>query len=750
MILEFAINGKKQGPFYVGYTPAQCTLRLSDGVPGGLPVTIVLSNNDPLTGGQLVFYPNLSSPVSETLTLQVPGDGATVSYYIAGKPDVPSTQYNDAAINFKHNDQSVRIIKFTVRVRKNANSLTTIERDKFLNAFVNVLLSGNYQSFLDMHNEAANSQIHNRAAFLPWHRMYLLDLERHLHEFDKSVMIPYWDFQSPAPNVFTLDFMGVPTSSTVGELQFSVNNPLNNWYINNLPPLARIPRFNAQQSRANVEARSTTLGRLPGFRQFASMEGNPHGSAHTSFTGPVNFAPTAPRDPLFFMIHANVDRIWAEWQSLGTGNTLYDSTNINAYSPETNRSPNPRIGDYLDDTMWPWNGVTGGDRPPTAPGGPFIASVFTNYPGPTPKVIDTIDYQGRLTNKSLYFDYDAIHFVNTVVPQNISAMSTEKAGAAESLKADIKKAKDQNRRALESFVKSTDTNDLMAFLNNMDMLTDPESIKKAIEILRNRKNETGIRVSALVKLLEAISLDENLIKYVLSLLTDKREPLDLRKEALRTIETMSFTSPVFPALQPEIIQAFRGLINDYDHEIRRDAIAYLAKSNDEFLQRTLINGLQNHEEAVVSEEMAVHFLGYDIHAGIYPLLQKIVKTSSNDNSRAEALYLLAGDPQAKELLRSVFSDRNELFDVRKNSLLALKQQSPEDFLELAQKAVLDSDESENIRAISFNVLSHYWAVSGKPDEKFLDQVKKDLPSLPKELAAGITSFLENRDEEPER
>ena len=45
------------------------------------------------------------------------------------------------------------------------------------------------------------------------------------------------------------------------------------------------------------------------------MEFNPHGSAHTSFIlGFINDVGTAARDPLFFMLHANVDRLWAKWQ----------------------------------------------------------------------------------------------------------------------------------------------------------------------------------------------------------------------------------------------------------------------------------------------------------------------------------------------------------------------------------------------------------------------------------------------------
>ena len=47
---------------------------------------------------------------------------------------------------------------------------------------------------------------------------------------------------------------------------------------------------------------------------FRTMEGNPHGSAHTSFGGSISSIPTAARDPLFFLLHCNVDRLWAKWQ----------------------------------------------------------------------------------------------------------------------------------------------------------------------------------------------------------------------------------------------------------------------------------------------------------------------------------------------------------------------------------------------------------------------------------------------------
>ncbi|HKE99200.1 MAG TPA: tyrosinase family protein [Actinomycetes bacterium] len=97
------------------------------------------------------------------------------------------------------------------------------------------------------------------------------------------------------------------------------------------------------------------------------MEGDPHGVAHTSFTGSISQISTAARDPLFFMLHANVDRLWAKWQWTSR---RFEATDPNTYSREGGASDPgaTRIGHNLDDTMWPWNQVTTSPRPPTAPG----------------------------------------------------------------------------------------------------------------------------------------------------------------------------------------------------------------------------------------------------------------------------------------------------------------------------------------------------------------------------------------------
>ena len=127
---------------------------------------------------------------------------------------------------------------------------------------------------------------------------------------------------------------------------------------------------------------------------------------HTSFDGSsfIGVIATAARDPLFLLLHCNVDRLWAKWQRQ---NNRFNPAQAASYdSVRANR-----IGYRLPDTMWQWNGITGDPRPPTAPGGELATSLTTGAPGPQPRVQDTLDYQGRINAVSrMGFDYDDVPF----------------------------------------------------------------------------------------------------------------------------------------------------------------------------------------------------------------------------------------------------------------------------------------------------------------------------------------------------
>lgn len=409
MTVELQINNSSDVKArYVSWTPAPCRIRLTDSSGATTPVVVKIRGKSTASGGALVFRSTLTAVPKATLSLTLPLDGTSVEFFVAGKFGRASTDDGDVTVQARVKTALVADVPIMVRVRKDANKLTAGERDRFVAAFaqLNDQGAGRFVDFRNMHTNAGSPEAHGSPGFLPWHRAYLLDLERELQAIDPSVALPYWRFDRPAPNLFALDFLGV--SNALGTVQFSSTNPLQFWTTDGVQGINRRPFFNTNTGSALdvlTEAQTIALGNQ--YVLFEELEGNPHGSAHVSFGGSISSIPTAARDPLFFLLHANVDRLWAKWQRrFGR----FDSAQAASFDSNLAGGGN-RIGHNLSDTMWPWNGITGGQRPPTAPGGGLSASVCVSAPGPQPVVRNSLDYQGVVSAAArLGFDYDDVRF----------------------------------------------------------------------------------------------------------------------------------------------------------------------------------------------------------------------------------------------------------------------------------------------------------------------------------------------------
>jgi tyrosinase len=400
-------NSANPNARFVSWSPSPCTLRLLDPEGAVPPFAVRLRNKPGGTGGNVVFRLALAGAATPTLDLVLPGANVPMPFFIAGKFGKPSKAAGDAVVQGRSGTTVVTEVALMVRIRKNANKLTTAERDRFIKAFadLNNRGTGRFRDFRDMHTSVSQLQAHGAPGFLPWHRAYLLDLERELQAFDPSVALPYWRFDQPAPKLFTPDFLG--KADAIGTVQFGASNPLQFWSSDGVPGVNRRPRFDTATEAAQslrTEARTLALGNT--YLDFEDMEGDPHGLAHTNFGGFISSLGTAARDPLFFLLHANVDRLWAKWQRRNLRFDAADAAAFDAGAP----AGNP-IGHNLADTMWPWNGIVGPPRPPTAPGGGLLASPCAGAPGATPRVRDSLDYQGVVAPASrMGFDYDDVSF----------------------------------------------------------------------------------------------------------------------------------------------------------------------------------------------------------------------------------------------------------------------------------------------------------------------------------------------------
>jgi tyrosinase len=391
---------------FVTWAPSPCRVRVTNPTGAtGPTVNVKLSGASSAGGGAIILRKGTTGAFSSSLTLPVPTNGSSVAFFAAGKFGKPSVSNGDVTLEAKIGNSTVGSVSLMVRIRKNATTLTTAERDRFIAAFaqLNNQGLGRFQDFRDMHRtQASLNQAHGAAAFLPWHRAYLLDLERELQAIDPSVALPYWRFDQAAPALFSLDFLGA--SDQIGTVSFSPSNPLRFWVTDGIPGINRRPLFNAAHAPGGLRTQAQTLAIGTAYAQFRTMEGDPHGLAHTSFGGSIQSPATAPKDPLFFLLHCNVDRLWAKWQRQ---NHRFDPAIAASYQGGTNP-----VGHNLNDSMWPWNGVTTPPRPPIAPGGTLASSPCTATPGPQPLVRFCLDFQGSIAASArMGFGYDDVPFV---------------------------------------------------------------------------------------------------------------------------------------------------------------------------------------------------------------------------------------------------------------------------------------------------------------------------------------------------
>jgi tyrosinase len=178
-------------------------------------------------------------------------------------------------------------------------------------------------------------------AFLPWHRYMLVQLEFQLRQAlnNDSFRIPYWDWAADAAQpllspLWSAQVMG-GTGSPVGSGPFQrFGAGGRQWEIRlaenpNTGVLERVSRGlrRALGAGGAVPGRNqvrTTVQNFPTYDALTwdqtaagsfrlALEGPLHGPIH-NWIGRDMATSTSPNDPVFFLHHANVDRIWRAWQ----------------------------------------------------------------------------------------------------------------------------------------------------------------------------------------------------------------------------------------------------------------------------------------------------------------------------------------------------------------------------------------------------------------------------------------------------
>eukprot|EP01064_Diplonema_japonicum_P022795 TRINITY_DN32_c0_g1_i15.p1 TRINITY_DN32_c0_g1~~TRINITY_DN32_c0_g1_i15.p1 ORF type:complete len:554 (+),score=170.35 TRINITY_DN32_c0_g1_i15:134-1795(+) len=205
------------------------------------------------------------------------------------------------------------------RVRKGWSMLSCTEREHFIEA-VRTLHSENTTDYHDLSQLHRNNgrYAHGTSAFLPWHRWFLVGYENALRSLPgfECMTVPYWDWErDDAEERFSTTFRAKTfgTRSGVGGWPDNcvTEGVAAGWTASDGDCLSRNWGGAGFTGAMEISAIITSNAAFRNFRP--ALEGNPHAAPHIYVSGHMG-SYLSPDDPLFFVHHANVDRIWALWQ----------------------------------------------------------------------------------------------------------------------------------------------------------------------------------------------------------------------------------------------------------------------------------------------------------------------------------------------------------------------------------------------------------------------------------------------------
>jgi tyrosinase len=177
---------------------------------------------------------------------------------------------------------------------------------KFVNAVATMKANTNANdpnSWLYWANVHQNFCPHGVPYFLTWHRGYIFRFEQQVRAIsgDPNFNLPYWDYYANAnlPTEFTSPANG--------------SNPL--WTTRTNTNVSAALGYGFTQPQWVNFPRNWPTPMEP------QIESLPHNQVHNIIGG---FMPTmqSPRDPIFWVHHANIDRLWCAWLAAGGGRTM--------------------------------------------------------------------------------------------------------------------------------------------------------------------------------------------------------------------------------------------------------------------------------------------------------------------------------------------------------------------------------------------------------------------------------------------
>ena len=255
-------------------------------------------------------------------------------------------------------------------IRKNAKTLSVEDKRAFVAAVLGLkhrpsrlhpddATRSRYDDFVEVHLNAMDAMMmghvpnwgHLSAAFGPWHRVLLNHFETELRLIEPTAAIPYWDWTDNASTqaVFTADLLGGngrgedgqvmdgPFAFAQGQWPVVVKDDTTNpsfltRRFGSDPSATALPtdamqsdvmalgRYDESPWYDNLRQTPTQRSRADDLFRFR-LEYDLHNLVHRYIGGHMVLA-ASPNDPVFWLHHCNLDRLWSTWETAHAGTAL--------------------------------------------------------------------------------------------------------------------------------------------------------------------------------------------------------------------------------------------------------------------------------------------------------------------------------------------------------------------------------------------------------------------------------------------
>ncbi len=168
------------------------------------------------------------------------------------------------------------------------------------------------------------THVHGGPEFIPWHRVLLNKFEEMIRQVNPLLSLHYWDWTQDATFLFTTDFMGAANGDAgdpwllagfyvPGADPYRGDSAFDTAHNNPVDPPRTLTRNYTGSTFPN--ATDNAIVNAVDYKTMWQLLEAAHNSAHGFIGGTLGNSHISFRDPFVFLLHCNVDRLYARWQT---------------------------------------------------------------------------------------------------------------------------------------------------------------------------------------------------------------------------------------------------------------------------------------------------------------------------------------------------------------------------------------------------------------------------------------------------